>query len=522
MTKRFAIVTPYYKETRSVLERCMASVRAQTLAADHIMVADGFPQDWIDGTGVRHVRLDRAHGDYGNVARGVGGLLAVAEAYDGIGFLDADNTLEPGHVRLCVEAGAGGADIVAAKRRYVRLDGSEMPIPMEPDHIDTSCYWYQPGGYALIPYWVTIPNELAGIGDRIARWLVQQRGFSVAHVAPVTVNYTCKWRALYLHLNEEPPEGAQNLHDMYPVWAWLLSQPAAKQRVIAKLSGGIDLVPEARRAVTEARYDIKSAPPLPAKPPRYAIVTPYYKESCGQLERCIASVKAQTLAADHFMVADGFPQSWIEGTGVRHIVLDRAHGDYGNVARGEGALLAVAEAYDGIGFLDADNYLDPEHVALCVVAGKGAPLRPDVVVAKRRFVRPDGGDLRLAEEPHHVDTSCWWFQDGAYHLLPYWVTIPKEIAPIGDRVFSGLVDAARLTRAAVDAVTVNYTCLWEGVYRRFGETPPEGAKPDIDLKAVLRWIVALTGDKRRVVAKLSAGDLVPWAEHMLAQLERPK
>src|SRR5262249_10303589 len=79
----------------------------------------------------------------------------------------------------------------------------------------------------------------------------------------------------------------------------------------------------------------------------------------------------------------------------------------------------------------------------------------DLGVAKRPFVRPDGSDFRLAEAPGHVDTSCWWFQPGAYHLLSFWVTIPREMTPIGDRVFSGLIDASRLTRADAAKITVN-------------------------------------------------------------------
>jgi len=53
---RFAIVTPYYREEKWLLERCIRSAREQTLRADHILVADGFPQDWIDGEGVRGPR----------------------------------------------------------------------------------------------------------------------------------------------------------------------------------------------------------------------------------------------------------------------------------------------------------------------------------------------------------------------------------------------------------------------------------------------------------------------------------
>jgi glycosyltransferase involved in cell wall biosynthesis len=255
---------------------------------------------------------------------------------------------------------------------------------------------------------------------------------------------------------------------------------------------------------------------------RFAVVTPYHKEPRALLERCLASVAAQTVKTDHFLIADGFPQDWIDETLARHIRLDAPHQDYGNVARGIGALLAVSDAYDGIGFLDADNFLDNNHVASCVDAGRGgadAPGGADLVIAKRRFVRPDGSDFFLAEEPGHVDTSCWWFQPGSYHLLSFWVTMPRQVAPIGDRVFSGLIEASRLRTAQAPNITVNYTCMWEGVYRRFGEEPPPGAKPDIDLPPVLEWLCALSGEERRVVARLCAGDLVPWAERTLAELK---
>ena len=73
-----------------MLKRCMDSVRRQTTKVDHMLVADGFPQDWISTEPVRHLILDRPHADYGDVARGVGALTAVAEKYDGIAFLDAE------------------------------------------------------------------------------------------------------------------------------------------------------------------------------------------------------------------------------------------------------------------------------------------------------------------------------------------------------------------------------------------------------------------------------------------------
>ena len=54
---RYCVVTPYFKEDRAMLQRCMDSVRRQTTKVDHMLVADGFPQDWISTEPVRHLIL---------------------------------------------------------------------------------------------------------------------------------------------------------------------------------------------------------------------------------------------------------------------------------------------------------------------------------------------------------------------------------------------------------------------------------------------------------------------------------
>jgi hypothetical protein len=241
------------------------------------------------------------------------------------------------------------------------------------------------------------------------------------------------------------------------------------------------------------------------EPGRFAVITPYYKEERSVLERSMASVRGQTLKADHFLVADGFPQEWIDAEGVRHIKLDLAHGDYGNVARGTAALLAAAEGYDGIGFLDADNWFDSDHVEACVAAGGGAA-PADIVWAKRRYVRPDGSPLPAREDEGHVDTNCYWFQRGSYHLLHYWVTMPQELSCFGDRVFQRLVRERSLAIANVAEPTVNYLCLWESVYRAIGETPPPGAKPNLKLD-LAGWYEGLSPEQRRAVVRLCGTDI---------------
>src|SRR6185437_7277399 len=67
---------------------------------------------------------------------------------------------------------------------------------------------------------------------------------------------------------------------------------------------------------------------------RPIVITPYYKEDPSLLRRCMESVRNQTVPTEHFMVADGHPQDWIDAEPVRHLKLDRSHRDYGNTPRG--------------------------------------------------------------------------------------------------------------------------------------------------------------------------------------------
>jgi len=242
----------------------------------------------------------------------------------------------------------------------------------------------------------------------------------------------------------------------------------------------------------------------------FAIVTPYYKEPRATIERCVESVRRQTVAADHFLVADGFPQSWLDDVGVNHIRLGHAHRDFGDTPRAIGALIAISQRYKCIGFLDADNWYEDDHVDVCsTTANSVAPEPIDLVIAKRRMVRMDGTHTTYPEESSHVDTSCYWFLEGAFHLLHYWLTIPDELAPIGDRVFYQMIRSRKLSAREAPKITVNYTCTVEEIYHALGERPPPGTKPGPDFEAIRKWLLGLDEANRRLVAERCGIDLVP-------------
>ena len=141
---RIAIVTAYFNEDRPTLERCIESVRSQTVPVEHILVADGRPQDWVPAAGMRHIALDRSHGDFGDTPRVIGLLLAIREEFDAIQFLDADNLVYPRHAAMATALlRETGAHMLVLKRRVLRPDGSALNLTAAEDEalstIDTNC-----------------------------------------------------------------------------------------------------------------------------------------------------------------------------------------------------------------------------------------------------------------------------------------------------------------------------------------------------------------------------------------------
>jgi glycosyltransferase involved in cell wall biosynthesis len=239
-----------------------------------------------------------------------------------------------------------------------------------------------------------------------------------------------------------------------------------------------------------------------------AIVTPYYKEPREMIERCIRSVAAQDVPVTHFVVSDGHPQDWIDAESVRHLRLGCSHGDFGNTPRSIGGILAASEGFDAIGFIDADNWLEPAHVSTCLRAAAEAGDEIDYVVARRRLVRNDGSVMNIQTRDDadgtHVDTNCFFMLPGSYHTLGQWGVMPKPLSVIGDRIFVGSLRAQGLRTVRSAEVTVNYLCTWAYLFEALGETPPDYAKSKIDMRPTQDWWHALDARDRVIVDRLAA------------------
>jgi len=224
---------------------------------------------------------------------------------------------------------------------------------------------------------------------------------------------------------------------------------------------------------------------------KVAIVTSFHAEPLEQIAQCVRSVAEQELRGDHTLehviVVDGADPA-IVGRAVlqsrmptqkfpRVISLPVAHADFGNCARGVGALDAVARGFDAICFLDGDNWFEPAHVQTMI----GLHLRAgaDVCTASRTICRVDGSPMFFDKESDgvtHVDSSCFFVTRPAFHVLPFWAFVPPSHAAVGDRVFWEMVKHSPTSHAHSEARTVNYRTRYAVHYRAIGETPPPEAK----------------------------------------------
>lgn len=234
---------------------------------------------------------------------------------------------------------------------------------------------------------------------------------------------------------------------------------------------------------------------------RIAVITPYYDENPSILAKCISSVSEQTKNCDHFMIADGLPQSWINDVqNIRHLVLDKPHGNNGNTPRGLGSYIAKCEGYDAITFLDADNWYEKNHIEHCLEVLENNDKKIDCIIGRRIIRGFDGTILeKHVPEPGHIDTSEFFLLKSAFHLLPYWINMPNEFGPICDRIFSFIVFKKKLKLAYTEKPTVNFLMRYAGVYKSEGLVVPSEANHKIHWERIRSWFYDLSEEKRNEI-----------------------
>ncbi len=294
--KRVCVVTPFHAEPPEVLARCIQSVAAQTVPCDHLMVGDGARLPPELAQGVRLLALDRTHADYGNTPRGVGALLAAAEGYDLIAFLDADNWYDPDHVETCLAAATDPAtDVVLAHRRLIAEDGTALADHGPPlaEHCDTNCFAFLPGAFSILPVWALIPTYLSDQGDRIFYHQLKTFGLELRQTDHPTVNYVTRARGL------DFARGQRVLRD---------SDPRTRQLARRGMAGfGIDPPLVGFDAAAAAATGVPTAPPQERRDPGAALAAVAARQGAGgagvsalRLGPLLADPAIRKLAFDQF------------------------------------------------------------------------------------------------------------------------------------------------------------------------------------------------------------------------------
>jgi glycosyltransferase involved in cell wall biosynthesis len=209
---------------------------------------------------------------------------------------------------------------------------------------------------------------------------------------------------------------------------------------------------------------------------KVAVVTPYYKESLDVLTKNRASVLKQTYDnVRHYMVSDGYPKPEFEDM-MFHVKLPHC-GDYGDTPRLVGCAIADAQGADAILLLDADCWLDKDHVTrmVKVMVDKNVP----IVTCPRKLWRMDGSYMGVDTESdgkHFNDTNCYLVRRDAFHLFRAWGLKDKRLAIVDDRVFWATVQSHNVPMVRSKKATVNYPTSFAFHYTSRNEPVPKGAK----------------------------------------------
>lgn len=246
---------------------------------------------------------------------------------------------------------------------------------------------------------------------------------------------------------------------------------------------------------------------------RVAVVTPYYREDEAVLRACLDSVKAQTIPCRHVMHADGYPVPYIGEYDVDHIVSSKPHRDNGNFGRGIGALHAFQQDCDYVAFLDADNWLAPNHCESLVATLERTGAH---VAASGRAICSLSGEVMLPFDPtsdgvSFADTSTLMVRKTLMPLMLLWTAMPRQMGPACDQLFWMAMQARGIKPAPSGLPTMFFRSQYANHYRVLERPVPAGAKEKDEMDATIAFWHTLPQAERDALLKTigAVPDLAP-------------
>lgn len=213
-----------------MLEKCHRSVLSQSVVANHIFVADGFPRKELDSWQAEHFILPFAHRDYGGTPRALAALSAFQRGSDVVCFLDADNWYTPDHLKeMLALYQQTKADVCISHRQLYTVDEKQMPLSAEEDVLedfaDTNCLWMTRAVLPILPSWIYMGPRLSACGDFIFYQEIKAAGLKVARGTKATVCYRTRWKGHYEKANLTPPPDAETDDVTAITCAWCRALP---------------------------------------------------------------------------------------------------------------------------------------------------------------------------------------------------------------------------------------------------------------------------------------------------------
>lgn len=235
---------------------------------------------------------------------------------------------------------------------------------------------------------------------------------------------------------------------------------------------------------------------------RICVITPYHKETLEVIDSAHKSVLQQDLKVTHIMVADGHPNPLVSTWDCHHIVLPEAHHDAGNFARGVGALHAFQRGAEYVCFLDADNWLETNHVSSLYQAM--FKFNADIGVSRRMLRRLDCSILdpfdAESDGVRFADTGTVMLSRSAIEIAALWATLPVSLSGAGDQIIWSAIKHRGFKITLTELATMNYKTKWAVHYTGRNEDAPEGT---VDLGYVRAanecWLLLPESDKRRLI-----------------------
>ena len=193
-------ITPCYKENDNIILKNIRSIQKQRCNQKIFQkcIFDGVPirstilSKIVEFENVSLYKTKKNHADYGDYVRRLGTKVSMMNKASCIGYLDADNTIEPNHVEEVLKTHENTKkNIVISRRNIISSENKLLEENNKQGFFDTNTITFFNDLIKIGLLWGRYPNQLSLIGDRIISKYIKKYHFNdIAFTNQKTVNYS--------------------------------------------------------------------------------------------------------------------------------------------------------------------------------------------------------------------------------------------------------------------------------------------------------------------------------------------